>query len=79
MLGFALAALLALSCPALADPGDDAAAQLGRIAAIDDAAARLNAVIAVNTDAPAQARAAADLPLGGRTVLVKDNVNPLRP
>lgn len=70
----ALAALLVLSCPASADPGDDAAAQLARIAAIDDAGPRLNAVIAVNTDAPAQARAAADLPLGGRTVLVKDNV-----
>ena len=70
----ALAALLALSSPALANPGDDAAAYLARIAEVDDAGPELNAVIVVNHDAPAQARAAAGLPLGGRTVLVKDNV-----
>jgi len=70
----ALAALLALSSPALADPGDDAAAYLARIAEIDDAGPQLNAVIVVNPDAPAQARAAANLPLGGRSVLVKDNI-----
>ena len=71
---FALAALLALSSPAWADPGDDAAAYLARIAEIDDAGPELNSVIVVNPDAPAQARAAAGLPLGGRTVLVKDNI-----
>jgi amidase len=51
---------------------------LGRIALIDDSAEgpQLNAVIAVNPDAPVEARAAAaaGLPLGGRAVLVKDNV-----
>jgi amidase len=70
----ALAALLALSSPASADPGDDAAAYLARIAEIDDAGPALNSVIAVNSNAPAEARAAASLPLGGRTVLIKDNV-----
>ena len=70
----ALAALLVLSSPAAADPGDDAAAMLARIAAIDDAGPQLDAVIVTNPDAPAEARAAAALPLGGRTVLVKDNV-----
>ena len=75
MLRFAaLATLVALSSPAFADPGDDAAVYLRRIAALDDAGPELNAVIVVNPDAPAEARAAADLPLGGRTVLVKDNV-----
>ena len=43
----ALAALLALSSPALADPGDDAAAYLARIAELDDAGPELNAVIVV--------------------------------
>ena len=71
---FALAALLVLSSPAWADPGDDAAAYLARIAELDDAGPNLNAVIVVNPNAPAEARAAADLPLGGRTVLVKDNI-----
>jgi amidase len=70
----ALAALLALSSPALADPGDDAAAYLARIAELDDAGPTLNAIIVTNPNAPAEARAAAGLPLGGRTVLVKDNV-----
>jgi len=71
---FALAAALALPAPAGADPGDDAAAYLARIAELDDAGPELNAVIVVNPNAPAEARAAADLPLGGRTVLVKDNI-----
>jgi amidase len=70
----ALAALLALSSPAWADPGDDAAAYLARIAELDDAGPELNSVIVANPNAPAEARAAARLPLGGRTVLVKDNV-----
>ena len=70
----ALAALLALSSPALADPFEDAEGYLARIAALDDAGPQLNSVIVVNPNAPAEARAAAGLPLGGRTVLVKDNV-----
>ena len=70
----ALAALLALSSPAWADPGDDAAGYLELISEIDDAGPQLNSVIVVNPNAPAEARAAAGLPLGGRTVLVKDNI-----
>jgi len=70
----ALAALLALSSPAWADPGDDAAAHLARIAELDDAGPELNAVIVTNPNAPAEARAAEGLPLAGRVVLVKDNV-----
>ena len=70
----ALVGLLVLSSPAWADPGDDAAGYLARIAQLDDAGPQLSSVIVVNQDAPAEARAAADLPLGGRTVLVKDNV-----
>lgn len=66
--------LLALASPVAADPGDDAAAYLERIAALDDAGPEINAVIAVNRDAPAEALAAADLPLGGCTVLIKDNI-----
>jgi amidase len=70
----ALAVLFALSSPASADPGDDAAAHLARIAQLDDAGPELNSVIVVNPNAPAEARAVAALPLGGRTVLVKDNI-----
>lgn len=58
--------------------GGEAAARyyLGRIALIDDDGPMLNAVVVTNPSAPAEARAAvaAGLPLGGRTVLVKDNV-----
>ncbi|WP_235425340.1 amidase [Croceibacterium mercuriale] len=54
--------------------GGRCATYLRRIAAIDDAGPRLDAVIVTNSDAPAHARAAAALPLGGRTVLVKDNI-----
>lgn len=55
---------------------DAAERQLERIAALDDAGPQLNAVIAVNPEAPEQARIAeeAGLPLGGMTVLVKDNI-----
>jgi len=42
--------------------------------AIDDAGPRIGAVIVANPEAPAQARAAEGLPLGGRAVLVKDNI-----
>jgi amidase len=70
----ALAALLAVSSPGLADPGADAADYLTRIAEIDDAGPAIGAVIVTNPQAPAEARAASGLPLQGRTVLVKDNV-----
>ena len=55
---------------------EQAEAYLARIAALDDAGPRLNAVIAVNPNAPEEAAVAeaARLPLGGRTVLVKDNI-----
>ncbi|WP_379552132.1 amidase [Qipengyuania sp. DGS5-3] len=50
--------------------------QISRIKIEDDSGAQLNAVIVYNPDAPAAAREAeqAGLPLGGRTVLVKDNI-----
>lgn len=66
--------VLALSAPAWADPGADAEADLSRIARIDDDGPRLNAVIVTNPRAPDEARASAQLPLAGRTVLVKDNI-----
>jgi amidase len=70
----AAASFIVLASPARADPAADAEVQLERIASLDDAGPRLDAVIVANPDAPAQARAAAALPLGGRTVLVKDNI-----
>ena len=57
-------------------PGDNVRAYLGRIAALDDAGPRLDAVL-VTADADmaaAAADAARALPLVGRTVLVKDNI-----
>jgi len=63
-----------------ADLGGEAAARyyLGRIALIDDDedGPQLNSVIVTNSAAVTEARAAAaaGLPLGGRTVLVKDNI-----
>jgi amidase len=58
------------------DAAARAAADLQRIAQLDDAGPQLNAVIAVNPAAPQEARRAqnARLPLAGRTVLVKDNI-----
>ncbi|MCP5397470.1 MAG: amidase [Sphingomonadaceae bacterium] len=47
---------------------------LDRIEAVDDNGPALNAVIVVNPDAPMEAGKAVQLPLGGRTVLVKDNI-----
>jgi len=73
LLPFAAAAL-ALPAALHASPAGDAATYLERIAALDDAGPALDAVIAVNPGAPAEAAAAAGLPLAGRTVLVKDNV-----
>ncbi len=72
---------LAIAVPASAQDqpmsaAEAAASQLRRIAALDDAGPELNAVIAVNPGAPEQAAEAfaAGLPLAGRTVLVKDNI-----
>jgi amidase len=52
----------------------DTRTYLERIAALDDAGPTLNAVITVNPDAAAIAVRSAELPLEGRTVLVKDNI-----
>jgi len=59
-----------------ASAADAARADIARIQALDDAGPRLNAVIVYNPRAPEQAAAAqaAGLPLAGRTVLVKDNI-----
>jgi amidase len=75
-IAISLAALIALSSPARADPKGDAEAYLERIEALDDAGPTLNAVLVTNPDAPeeAQQAARAGLPLAGRTVLVKDNI-----
>jgi amidase len=48
--------------------------QIERIRTLDDAGPMLNAVIAYNPDAPAVAAEQTERPLGGRTVLVKDNI-----
>ncbi|MFK8031579.1 MAG: amidase [Gammaproteobacteria bacterium] len=55
---------------------NEAQAYIERIEAFDDAGPRINAVISVNPKAPALAREAErkGLPLAGRTVLVKDNI-----
>lgn len=55
---------------------DVAAKQLARIAELDDQGPAINAVLAVNENASAESAQAheANLPLRGRTVLVKDNV-----
>ena len=69
--------LLASSAPALADPGDEAATHLQRIAATDDAGPELNAVMVAKEPSVLTAEvaaAAANRPLAGRTVLVKDNI-----
>lgn len=73
----ALSALsFAAAVPAYADPGDDARDYRARIAALDDAGPQLNSVIvaADANDVVRAAEAAAALPLAGRTVLVKDNI-----
>jgi amidase len=79
-------ALLALSAAALAQgvPAENAPLywrlmardQLATIAARDDAGPKLNAVIVAKDKATVEAEVAAarDLPLQGRTVLVKDNI-----
>ena len=66
-----LAALLALATPARADPGDDAEAYVARIAELED---EVNAIIVYDARVGERAREAASLPLAGRTVLVKDNI-----
>lgn len=70
-------AFASLSGPSLAgSPGDNARDYLARIAAIDDAGPAINAVIVTATpdEAAKAAEAAEKLPLVGRTVLVKDNI-----
>ncbi len=73
-------ALAALALPATAvcaqDMAGDARTYAERIATVDDAGPQLNAVIvALPPEQAAQAaREASDLPLAGRTVLVKDNI-----
>lgn len=52
----------------------DTNAQIERIRTLDDAGPMLNAVITYNPDAAAVAVAMTELPLEGRTVLVKDNI-----
>ena len=69
-------ALAAAPVAAQGTPGEHVHAYLARIAALDDAGPRLDAVI-VTADAAtaaAAANAAVKLPLAGRTVLVKDNI-----
>ena len=56
------------------DPGAAIAAQIERIQTLDDDGPTLNAVIAYNPDAADALGETIDLPLGGRTVLVKDNI-----
>ncbi|MDC0886557.1 amidase [Altererythrobacter sp.] len=76
----AIPAIAQNSAPAVTTPASTAEKaakdQLSRISLLDDAGPRLNAVIAVNPDAPQQARLAeqAGQPLGGKTVLIKDNI-----
>lgn len=74
----ALALALVASAPLMAqDRAAEAREQIARIAALDDdpAGPRLNALIAFDPQAPEKAAALAGKGLvGGRTVLVKDNV-----
>lgn len=56
------------------DPVEAIAHYRQRIAQLDDAGPQLNAVISLNEGAAADAAAARDLPLAGRAVLVKDNI-----
>lgn len=74
----ALVAIVLVANPASAQEraGEDAETYLARIAALDDAGPTIDAVMAVNPRAPDEARAAAaaGLPLAGRTVLIKDNI-----
>ena len=51
-----------------------AVGQVIRIMRLDDGPNGINAIVALAPDITAQARAARRLPLGGRTVLVKDNI-----
>lgn len=71
LLSFALATPLAAQTS-----GENARVYLERIAALDDSGPQLNAVIVTASpeEAAAAADAAANLPLVGRTVLVKDNI-----
>ena len=63
-----------LSSVALAQTIDDADRQIERIRQLDDAGPELNAIITYAADAAEKVTSAAKLPLQGRTVLVKDNI-----
>jgi amidase len=71
-------AALSLALPSAAQAGADAhaIAYLERIAALDDAGPKIGAVVVTLApdEAAVRAREAASLSLGGRTVLVKDNI-----
>lgn len=78
-LGVYAPAALALDCelPARTVPAEQAASEaIERIGQLDDAGPELNSVIVFNPEAPCDAAHAYldKLPLAGRTVLVKDNV-----
>ncbi|WP_427968540.1 amidase [Altererythrobacter sp.] len=74
LLGTPLAAREPNSSPNAAEAA--AHHQLSLIAQLDDSGPMLNAVIVTNPNAPGEARDASNggLPLGGRTILVKDNI-----
>ena len=83
LLPLAAAVLASLALPALAQPASNESlavesvrAYRERVEALDDKGPQLNAVIALNPNAEEEALAAsrAGLPLAGRTVLVKDNI-----
>ncbi|MEL7188886.1 MAG: amidase [Pseudomonadota bacterium] len=86
VLSLAVVASLALpftssDARSLRDTAAEALHYLDRIERLDDAGPRLNAVIAINPEAPDEAAeligkwpANGKLPLGGRAVLVKDNI-----
>ncbi|XUU61940.1 amidase [Erythrobacter sp. HA6-11] len=75
---FAATALSLLAVQAQAQSETDAASQaqtyIDRIEALDDQGPEINAVIVYASDAAAQAEAQQGTLLGGRTVLIKDNI-----
>ena len=74
-IGFALTICTPLSADSIRNTPAEAEYYIQRIRSLDDAGPMLNAVIAYNPDAAAEAaKVRSTLPLGGRTVLVKDNI-----
>ena len=77
---FATAALLCTACTTTGTQHEplsaatEAEQQIDRIARLDDAGPQLNAVIAYKSDVAAEVASAQGTYLGGRTVLVKDNI-----